>query len=184
MPPVVNAGGFFMGFTMADYYGTVAGFKAYHSERGRATLIADFDDPEIEAALLIASEWLDGRYFASFAGFKTGGRDQVRQWPRYNTFDNEDHSLPSDAVPREVEQATYEATLVQLVTPGSFNVSYTPNKYKMARVEGAVSVEFAQFSSAYDIQTQLPVIDQILAPIMSGYGNGNFSGFSGAGVRV
>lgn len=169
---------------MADFYGTAAGFIAYHTARGRATAIADFDDPEIEAALLIASEWLDGRYFSGFSGFKTGGRDQVRQWPRYGTFDNEAHSLPSDIVPREVEYATYEATLTQLVSPGSLSVSYTPGKYKAARVEGAVSVEFAQFSSAYDIQTQFPIIDGILAPILGGVGSNAFSGLSGAGVRV
>lgn len=173
-----------MGNTMADFYGTAAGFIAYHTARGRATAIADFDDPEIEAALLIASEWLDGKYFVNFSGYKTGQRDQIREWPRYGTFDNEGFSLPSDAVPREVENATYEAALTQLVSPGSLSVTFTPGKYKSARVEGAVSVEFAQFSSAFDIQTQFPIIDAILAPILSGYGSNAFSAMSGAGVRV
>lgn len=169
---------------MADNYGTVQGFKDYHTERGRAAIIAEFDDQEITAALLVASEWIDGRYFSNFVGLKTGRREQVREWPRVGTFDNEANPLPTDEVPREVEYATYEATLVQLQSPGSLTVNWTPNKYKRARVEGAVEVEYMQFGSAFDIQTQFTIIDQILAPIMGAWNAGDFSGLSGAGVRV
>lgn len=165
-------------------YGTVAGFKAYHTARGRAAAIAAYDDDEITVGLLIASEWVDSRYFISFAGEKTNGRDQERQWPRIGTYDNECRYLPSDAVPREIENATYEAALIQLDAPGSLSVTFTPGKYKSARVEGAVSVEFAQFSSAFDIQAQYPVIDGILAPILNGCGSLNSSPLSGAGIRV
>jgi hypothetical protein len=133
--------------------------------------------------LLQASEYLDAKYFTNYQGWKVGRRAQIRQWPRYNCFDNEGNSIPSDQIPREVINATYETAFIQVTEPGAFNVSYTPGKYKSARVEGAVSVEFAQFNSAYDIQRQFPAIDAILLPLLFS-GSGAYSAFSGPMVRV
>lgn len=160
-------------------YGTVSGYKAYHEARGH--VISDQDDDEITVSLLVASEWLDGRYFVGFAGEKVGGRGQIFQWPRYGTFDTENNPLDYETVPREVENATYEAALKQLQTPGSLSVDFTPGRYKSARVEGAVAVQYASFSSAFDVQTQFSVIDAILAPIMN---NNQFSPASGPAFRV
>lgn len=169
---------------MADFYGTVSGYQAYHTARGREAAISDQDDDEILASLLVASEWLDGRYFVNFAGTPTGQRAQVRQWPRDEAYDNKGYYLPNTQVPREVENATYEAAFRQLTNAAGLSVDYTPSKYKSASVAGAVSVEFAAFTSAYETQMQIPVIDAILAPLLSAPGSGVFSSYSGAAVRV
>lgn len=166
---------------MADIYGSLAGFKTYHNERDND--IATLDDDDILAALLRASEWIDGAFIDQFGGLKTGGRDQIREWPRTGTWDIYGYSLPSDTVPREVENAAYEAALKEAVTPGSLVVDYTPGKYKRVSVDGAVSVEYAGFTSATDIQTQFTKIGQILYPILAASG-GAFSSLSGSVSRV
>ena len=160
-------------------YGTVAGFRAYHIARGRNT--DEWDDDEVEAAKLIASEWLDGRYRGQFPGLKVGQRAQVREWPRNGGVDRDGYAIPAGSVPAEVENATYEATLRQLATPGSLSVDWTPPKYKRASVDGAVSVEYAMFAGAADVQTRFIVIDDILATILTGCGD--TSSLSGATAR-
>ena len=61
-----------------DYYGTFAGFGAYHIARGRD---ADFTSDEVNIALLVASEWLDGSFGYRWPGYKVGDRaQQTRDW--------------------------------------------------------------------------------------------------------
>lgn len=170
---------------MADFYGTAAGYEAYLLARNYPP--TDATDAEIEAALLVASEWLDARYgpmLAAGCTNKTGGRAQVREWPRAGFVDVYGYAIGQTEIPREVEHATYEATLRQLANPGSLSVDYTPSKYKRAAVDGAVSVEYAGYSSAYDLQTSIPIIDGIMYPLISSQTGANLSGLSGKAVRV
>lgn len=170
---------------MADFYGTVAGYKDYHTARGRGALIADQDDDEILAGLLVGSEYIDGRYGPIWldAHFRTGGREQERVWPLLAFVDASGYALPSDIVPKEVEKATYEAALRDIENPGSLMVDYTPNKYKSAAVDGAVSVTFAEFYSSSDVQLTIPDIDRILQQLISD-NNGFSSSLTGAVNRV
>jgi hypothetical protein len=164
---------------MVDFYGDAAGFRNYHEDRNRNVDLWD-DDAEVNGALLIASEWLDGKFRTSFGGDKVEQRAQVREWPRNGAVDNRGYALIG--IPFEAVNATYEAAYRELVSPGSLSVDWTPNIYKRASVDGAVSVEWANFGSVSDIQTQFAVIEQIIAPILTG--SGNVSSLSGAITRV
>lgn len=166
---------------MVDFYGTVADFNEYHTARG--TDVSVYSDVNVSAALLLASEWLDSRYQDAFGYYKTGRRDQVRTWPQIGYMDRFGYAVVSTAVPTEIEHATYVAAVKALQTPGVLNQDYTPNKYKRVAVDGAVSVEFNQFNSAFDAQTQFLLIDQILAPLIGG-ALGNLSSLSGSVVRA
>ena len=95
-------------------YGTLAGFSTYHTARGRD--VSAYTDPDIEAAKLIASEWIDARYRSLFGGTKVGLRAQAREWPRTGAMDVDGYSIGSTLVPTEIENATYEATLKHLVS--------------------------------------------------------------------
>ena len=162
-------------------YGTDDGFLAYHIARGRD--VATIDEDAIAPARLVASEWLDGAFRAQFPGLKVGLRAQVREWPRQGANDIYGYAIASDVPPVEIDNATYEATYREIKTPGSLVKDWTPSKYKRASVDGAVSVDFAMFNSASDIQTQFLAIGQILAPILTAVG-GDFSALSGATSRV
>lgn len=164
---------------MPDVYGSVAGFQTYHQERGRD--ITDYDDGEITAALTVASEWIDATYKAGWPGIKVGFREQIRDWPRTGGFDINGDNISSDSVPIEVEYATYEAALRQLQSPGSLSVDFKSSKYTSVAIEGAVRVTYAD-RSATDVQLQIMSVDQILYPILTGYGS--VSGLSGATSRV
>lgn len=163
-------------------YGTKAAFLAYHLDRTNPT--AGYSDAAIAAALLIASEWLDGKYQSLFPGLKVGQRAQVREWPRQGALDRDGYAIASDIPPSEIDAATYEAAYKQLLSPGSLNRDWTPPKYKRASIDGAVSVEYVTFSNASDTQTRFAVIDAILRPILTGGGVSAMSGLSGATARV
>ena len=163
-------------------YGSAVGFTAYHTARGRAAQIADYDDDEITPALIVASEWLDARYRSSFPGTKVGMREQVREWPRVGGTDADGYAIASSVVPVEVENATYEAALRVLVKPGALSVDYTPPKYDSVSIDGAIAVKYARFNGAMDVQLNIPVVGQILSPLLTGSGVG--SSLSGAVFRA
>lgn len=163
-----------------SYYGTVAGFNAYFEER--AITPATSDDDRIKAGLIKASEWLDAIYRRSFPGLKVGQREQEREWPRTGAFDVYGYSVGSDAPPREIIYATYEAALRELQTPGTLSRDYTPPKYKQASVSGAVAVTYATFDSVREVQMKFARIDEILSAILSTYGDG--TGLTGSSNRV
>lgn len=164
-----------------DRYGTVSGFAAYHAARGRNPDI--FDDDDVNAALLVASEWLDGMYRAEYAGEKVGEREQVREWPRRVAYDVNDDLIPSDAVPVEVDNATYEAAFIEATSPGSLLKNWTPGKYDRVSVDGAISVTYAKFSDGSEAQTQFLTVARAIAPVLTSTG-ADFAPLSGPASRI
>lgn len=163
-----------------DRYGTAEGFRSYCEARGK-TVPASWTDDVISEGLLVASEFVDGRYGSSYPGNKAGGRSQARLWPRIGASDVNGDPIAFDEIPLEVENATYEATFIHRTTPGSLYVNFTPNKYKQASVTGAVSVTYATFNYASEAQPQFATIDAIIAPVLSG--DTDFSPLSGPTTR-
>ncbi|MEB5104449.1 DnaT-like ssDNA-binding protein [Pseudomonas aeruginosa] len=76
--------------------------------------------------------------------------------------------MPADEVPREVEQATYEAALRELLKPGSLNPDYVATTaVKRAKV-GPLETEFFGPADGAE-QPNKPfvgVINDLLVPIM------------------
>lgn len=166
-------------------YGSRAGFIEYHEARARE-IPATWDNQFIDASLLVASEWIDNIYGSQFSGQKTGGFAQVREWPRlsaYATVPPSPYLFDDDAIPDRVISATYEAAWRQATTPGSLQVDYTPGKYRSVSVDGAVSVDYALFLQASDVQTQIGIIDSLLWPLLNGP-NGGMSTLSGGTNRT
>lgn len=164
-------------------YGDTEGFQSYWNDRGQQVAIIAFDDDQISAALLVASGYLDAAFMSQWMGLKHDGRAQIREWPRDGVQDIYGYAIDNTVPPREVVNATYEAALRQLQTPGVFFKDYNPSKYKSVSVSGAVAAVFA-VGSAYDFQTQMPQIAAILMPILTGLGAGAFASLSGGSGRV
>lgn len=169
---------------MPDFYGTVQGYTAYMEARGR---FVDPDDEAVQQGLLIASEYVDGRYAATWVNgntYKTGQRAQVREWPRVGFIDCYGYAIGNDEIPREVENATYEAAARQIAKPGSLRKDFSPSAYKQASVDGAVAVTFNSAATAADVQLQIPEIDAIMYPLVNGPSASVTSSLSGKILRV
>jgi len=164
-----------------SYYGTETGFTDYHEARG--SKVPKLNSEEILAGLLVASEWLDNKYRSIYPGNKSGLREQIRDWPRYDAYDVNGDLIESGSVPVEIENATYEAALKHLCTPGLLNKDYTPPKYKKVAVSGAVSVEYARFNSVRDTQAQFSTVNQIMSNFLD-FLTGDISSLSGQATRM
>ena len=163
---------------------TVAGFTTYHEARGR-TLGATWDDDYINAALLVATEFLDVKFGDSFIGEKTDGFTQEREWPRINAVvetPKYTYVIPSTEIPNAITNSVYELAWREASSQGSLLVDYTPNKYNSVSIDGAVSVDYRNFTFSQDAQLQIPIVEQLLQYYLE-YGNSN-SAYSGKIERV
>lgn len=168
---------------MPDFYGTAAGFRSYHEARG-TDVSAYADDTVIEAGLLVGSEFVDARYLGVVADryLPTGGRSQVRILPVVGLADRYGYLIGDNEIPREVESATYEATLRELQSAGALFKDYTPSQYKSVSVDGAVSINYRSFNSVSETETQFSIIDAVMRPLLSGWSK-PVSSLSGGSFR-
>lgn len=148
-------------------YGTVAGADTYHEARLNTVWTSSTDDDAKLAALVRASQFIDGYYRRAFPGTRTEGRDQELEWPRIDAADLEGNDIADDAVPVEINYATYEAALQELSSPGSLSPVYTgSNRIKSATVD-VVSVTFADGEgNADDARPIVTLIDDILSGLL------------------
>lgn len=154
---------------MADFYGTLDDAAAYMAARGYAWTGTDADK---EAALLRGSEYVDtlGLVRPCFwVGTKTGGRSQVRQWPRTGAVDGFGESIASDEIPQEIIEASYQAGYRELANPGSLNPDYVASDtFKQAKV-GPLEVTYATSSDPDAIPTKpvVSVINDLIGPLLT-----------------
>jgi hypothetical protein len=164
-------------------YGTVAGADSYFTAR---------DNPHWNgsnahklAALVRASAYIDGHYrtrpkcgpsLSRFSGVKTGGRAQALEWPRSGAVDTDGNDIATNEIPREVEEATYEAALRELTTPGSLTPDYVASSLAKREKVDVIEVEYAVEDRAPGqlppTSPTLPVVDGLLAPLLTGACNG------------
>lgn len=161
---------------MMDFYGTADGLRAYCAQRDIDLPPDAAEDDFVNSKLLLASETLDGRYRPQFPGLKVGMRAQIREWPRNAAYDRYGYPVSNESVPLEIINATYELAIREMKSPGVLAADYTPNPYKSVSVDGAVSVQFATFNEAGDIQTQFVTVDQILSALLCDLGSSPLSG--------
>jgi hypothetical protein len=149
-------------------YGTLAGSKTYHAARGN-TAWAAADDADLEISLLRGSEYVDFMFRAQFPGTKTGLRNQVREWPREWAFDTDGEAIGPTVIPVEVENATYEAALRELASPGSLMPDVTLGRQiTEASVDGAVAVKYTGATGLQGMRPTVSVVGSILAPVLTG----------------
>jgi hypothetical protein len=147
-------------------YGTDEGFAAYAAANGYTVPTGT-----VAAARARGSAYIDGTYSLRFPGYPTGGIDQDREWPRTGASDRQGNAIAPDAVPLRVINASYEAALIELTTPGSLAVIVVGSQRVVReKVEGAVEVEYARPTSAssavLDSTPVVTIIAGMLAPLL------------------
>lgn len=154
---------------MADYYGNLTDASAYMAARGYAWT---GDDEAKEAALLLGSEYVDSLGLVKpcfWVGTKTGGRSQVRQWPRTGAVDGFGEAIANDEIPQEVIEASYQAAWRELANPGALNPDYVASDtFKSAKV-GPLEVTYATSSAPDAIPTKpvVSVINDLIGPLLT-----------------
>jgi hypothetical protein len=161
------------GLADAESYLSVADLGEYAELFGRSYTPSS-PESEDEAALRRATQWLDGMFRSRFPGARLNGRDQVLEWPRSGAYDQSGELIASNAVPIEIKNATAEAALREIASPGSLNPDYTPSQ-RVKRQRDKVDVletEVEYFDSAAGAVIPIvTVIDEILSGIIGARSN-------------
>lgn len=161
------------------YYGTVLGADAYHLAAGN-TAWTGTNDAKL-AAMTRGSQYADtlalrqrknGSVYTMFGGVKATGRDQLLAWGRIGACDIDGTPIPDGVVPIEVEHATYEAALRELVQPGYLSPDYVPAQVIKREKVDVLETEYMGASGGTE-NPQQPVatlIRNIIAPLLVAWG--------------
>lgn len=171
MPFVVETG---EGLANANSYVSVADAGLYLAARGDGSWAAASVE-EKEAALIRATAAIDAAYGSSFGGKRMRLRLQSLEWPRSDAYDTRNDIIRSDEVPAEVRNATAEAALVELTTPGILFPSFDRESAIKKIKAGSVEIEFAGNASRATIYS---TIYYAIRTVLLGGG-----GYSGRVVR-
>ena len=101
------------GLANSTSYASVADFKDYHDCRGNDYALLGAGDPEIEQALVRATDYIDKRFGVRFKGIK-GSADQALEWPRTGATDNNGYTL--SGLPARLLKACYEYAFKAITT--------------------------------------------------------------------
>lgn len=149
----------------ANSYASLAEAATYHSARGNATWTGS--DTLKEAALIRATQWIDGRYGDLWPGIRWKLRGQALDWPRVEAYDRDGTVLDYDTIPVEVLNATCEAALRELVTPGSLSPDVTPGTAKvLVQVDSLRWQNLRASAGVEDMTLTLTAVDRLLAPLI------------------
>ena len=163
------------GVVGANSYVAVADATTYHADRGNAAWAAS-TSPLQSAALSRASAAIDGIYGGRWPGTRgrtdtsglswpLAGPQQGLDWPRAYAWDRDGY--PLTGVPTEVKNATCEAALVELDSPGALSKKGEAGLKSLT--VGPISKTYAGASAAGAMA--YPAIRQALARIIKGGGN-------------
>lgn len=153
----------------ANSYASLVEAAAYHTMRGNSTWTGT--DADKEAALVRATQWLDGRYGDLWPGIRWKLREQSLDWPRVEAYDRDGTVVDYDSIPPEVLSATCEAALRELVTPGSLSPDVTPGTAKvLTEVKGIKWTPLRAAASAEDMAPTITAVNRALAPLIGGAG--------------
>lgn len=155
----------------ANAYVSLDDCSAYCSARG-LTFVSS-PSTTGEEAIIRATAAIDATYRGRFPGYKVSGRDQSLEWPRGQAYDYEGLLINGDEVPIEIVQATCEAAVRELATPGSMMPDLERGGAIKRLKAGSAEIEYDGFAS---VRTAFSIIDGILSAILtSGGGGGLFA---------
>ena len=161
-------------------YGTEAGFTAYHTARGND--ISGMDSAAIAVALVVGSDYVDGRGGRCFVGRRTAGYDQEGEWPRTGAVTTTGYPIPSDTVPTPVVNAAYEAGFFNFGTPGGLTPAIAPDARRVLTQVDVLRWSVVGGSDPDALRTVLTRVDDLLAPFIDctvADGNAPFFGVIG-----
>jgi len=96
------------GLAAANGYVSLVFFRSHHADRGRDAGSSNIADAQAEAAIVRATDYIDGRFGSVFRGAREE-KEQGLEWPRIGAFDDDGFQL--DDVPVQIQKACAEYAL-------------------------------------------------------------------------
>lgn len=172
------------GLANANALASLTYCNTYHSDRGTSTWTGD--DADKEAAIVRATAYLSEKY--DWMGYRLKGRQdsegaQALAWPRQGVIDQEGIYVNTDEIPIEVQKATAELALYELVNPGALDPTYTASGVIKSVKAGPVSVTFENDQThSGSIRPVLLRVNDLIGQFLKTSSSGNR--LSGTSIRV
>jgi len=151
------------GQATADAYISIAECDTYHTDRGHSTWSGT--DAEKQAAIRLATGYIDGHYGERWPGYRTDD-DQALDWPRYEAYDRDGWEIDHNAVPQAVKYAACEAALRALT--GELAPDLDRGGAIASQTVGPITTNYQPGAPA---TTRYRVIDHHLRRIVGGSGS-------------
>jgi len=148
-----------VGGVASNSYVTLTAAGDYFLGRLSASEWDDADEPERESALMMATARLDVETFIGSPVTTT----QRLQWPRFSVPDRNGWLYATDAIPRLVQEATFELALAVLKDPTLFEGGGDLSEFEHLSL-GSLDVTPRTSSSG----TLPSVVLRLIAPVRSG----------------
>jgi hypothetical protein len=101
-----------------------------------------------ETALVRGTQAIDGMYNSRWPGYKSS-QDQALAWPRLQAWDLDGY--PLTRLPIAVVNATLEAALIELVTPGALSPSLDRGGAIIREKVGPIETQYSESASAVTV---------------------------------
>ena len=145
----------------ANAYATESMADTYFDDRSNSDWANSTDDKE--AALIRGSIALDGLYRSRYPGYRTNFRNQGLEWPRTMAYDSEGILVAGNTIPIEIVNATCEAALRELLTPGSMIPDLERGGGILSLSAGSVRIDYGAAATPY---TTFGVINGIMSSLL------------------
>jgi hypothetical protein len=161
----------------AESYVSVANAVIYATKHG--SVFPGTDVPGSEAALRNATAYIDNTYRTRFTGYRTHRRDQALEWPRVGAYvytpntsadvayaggyDPAYDYLDQDEIPVEIINATCEAAIRELASPGSLAPDLDRGGAVKMLKAGSVEIEYGANASSV---TTFQAVDLALSALL------------------
>jgi hypothetical protein len=163
----------------ANAYIDLAFFKAYHADRG--TDVTTYADPQIQFAIVRASQYLDLRF--EYIGERSNSAQEL-EWPRQFAFNDRGDTI--SGLPTAVKQATAEysfrALLASLMADPSAIDGTGRSVKKLEQTVGPITEKYEYENDRGYEMPEYPLADRILTS--KGLITSGASGSSKGGLMV
>jgi len=154
------------GLANSNSYVTAAQLETYCDDR--AITLATGDE---EAALILATAWIDATYRTRFTGYRTNRRAQALEWPRVGAYvyipnnasdmayaggyDPAYDYIAQDVIPIEIMNALCEAAIRELAVPGTLAPDLDRGGSVKMLKAGSVEIQYGASASALTTWTAI-----------------------------
>lgn len=148
------------GLETANSYISVVDCDSYHNDRGNVAWIGE--DTAKEAALIKATQYIDGRYRRIWKGIPLASVQSLC-WPREDLYDERDEEI--EGVPTRLKYAVCEAAIRALTD------DLNPDLERGGRIKrekiGPINTEYADNAPG---RTSIPAVSDLLFGYLKGKG--------------
>lgn len=121
----------------SNAYGDLVAFKAWADDRGQAY----GDDQTLSAAIIRGTDAIERAGAGRWVGTKASASQRLA-WPRSDVVDDDGNDVPDNAIPWQIQYASFHAAVVESESPGALSPPLQSTSVIKREKVGQLEVEY------------------------------------------